>query len=399
MLNRNQRNSNLEILRIIAMFFIIAHHFAVHGMGNIDFVASNPNNYIIFFCGILGKIGVVVFVLISAYFMINSKFTLRKLLVLGGEVYFYSVIFLLIFKIFLPPVEPITLENIGIYLLPISHSAYWFVTAYIVLMLLSPFLNKFIKSLSKKNFIRLLLLCIVLWSIFPTFTPTFMDAGAPMFVGYSFQFVPILWFVVLYFIGSFIRLHFDIDKLSFKKLIAIFSLSMIITYVASCIIGYYDIIYPLSQNLHMWVGYPIEAVDDGILYMAPALENKLFVLIASTTLFLIFLKRKEFSNKYINYIAGSAFGVYLIHDNLIVRHYLWKTILNTSSYYNSSNLILFAIAALVLIYVACTGIDFIRRWTIEKLWIWIVDNKLNHLPDWIERQLKKFETYLDGYLK
>ena len=119
----------------------------------------------------------------------------------------------------------------------------------------------------------------------------------------------------------------------------------------------------------MWVGYPIEAVDDGILYMAPALENKLFVLIASTTLFLIFLKRKEFSNKYVNYIAGSTFGVYLIHDNLIVRHYLWKTILNTSSYYNSSNLILFAIAALVLIYVACTGIDFIRRWTIEKLWI------------------------------
>jgi len=73
--------------------------------------------------------------------MINSKFTLRKLLVLGCEVYFYSVIFLLIFKIFLPPVEPITLENIGIYLLPISHSAYWSVTAYIVLMLLSPFLN------------------------------------------------------------------------------------------------------------------------------------------------------------------------------------------------------------------------------------------------------------------
>ena len=139
-MNRNQRNSNLEILRIVAMFFIIAHHFAVHGMGNIDFVASNPNNYIIFFCGILGKIGVVVFVLISAYFMINSKFTLRKLRVLGGEVYFYSVIFLLIFKIFLPPVKPITLENIGIYLLPISHSAYWFVTAYIVLMLLSPFL-------------------------------------------------------------------------------------------------------------------------------------------------------------------------------------------------------------------------------------------------------------------
>ena len=399
MLNRNLRNSNLEILRIIAMFFIIAHHFAVHGMGNVDFVASNLNNYIIFFCGILGKIGVVVFILISAYFMINSKFTLRKLLVLGGEVYFYSLIFLLIFTVFLPSAEPITLENIGIYLLPISHSAYWFVTDYIVLMLLSPFLNKFIKGLSKDNFIRLLLLFVVLWSIFPTFTPTFMDAGAPMFVGYSFQFVPILWFVILYFIGSFIRLYMDIDKISFKKLIAFFSISMIITYAASCIIGYYDIVCPLSSNLHMWVGYPIEAVNDGSLYMAPALENKFFVLIASTTLFLIFLKRKEFSNKYINYIAASAFGVYLIHDNLILRPFLWKTLLNTSTYYNSSYLILFVIAALLLIYAVCTGIDFIRRWTVEKLWIWIVDNKLNHLPDWIDRQIKRFEVYLDNYLK
>ena len=324
---------------------------------------------------------------------------LRKLLILGGEVYFYSLIFLLIFTVFLPPAESITLENIGIYLLPISHSAYWFVTDYIVLMLLSPFLNKFIKGLSKSNFIRLLLLFVVLWSIFPSFTPTFMDAGAPMFVGYSFQYVPILWFVVLYFIGSFIRLHVDIDKISFKKLIAFFSISMIITYVASCIIGYYDIVYPLSQNLHMWVGYPIEAVNDGSLYMAPALENKIFVLIASTALFLIFLKRKEFSNKYINYIAASAFGVYLIHDNLIIRPFLWKTLLNTSSYYNSVYLILFAIVALVLIYAACTGIDFIRRWTVEKLWIWIVDNKLNHLPDWINRQIKRFEIYLDNYLK
>lgn len=400
MLKKNKRNSNLEILRIIAMFFIILHHFAVHGMSHVDFVASNLNTYLIFFCGILGKMGVVVFILISAYFMVNSKFTLRKLLLLGGEVYFYSLIFLLIFEFLLPPAKPITFDIVGISLLPISHSAYWFVTDYIVLMLLSPFLNKFIKGLSKSSFMKLLLLFIVLWSIFPTFTPTFMNGpAASMFVGYSFQYVPIIWFVILYFIGSFIRLHVDIDKISFKKLFAFFSISILITYVASSIIGYYDIIHPLSKNLHVWVGFPIEDINDGILYMVPALENKLFVLIASIALFLIFLKRKQFSNKYINYVAASTFGVYLIHDNVILRHYMWHTILNTSSYYNSSTLFLFVIVVSILIFVACTGIDFIRRWTVERAWIWIVDHKLNHLPDWFNRIMNGFESYLDNYLK
>ena len=118
--------------------------------------------------------------------------------------------------------------------------------------------------------------------------------AASMFVGYSFQYVPIIWFVILYFMGSFIRLHVDIDKISFKKLFAFFSISILITYVASSIIGYYDIIHPLSKNLHVWVGFPIEDINDGILYMVPALENKLFVLIASIALFFIFLKIKQF---------------------------------------------------------------------------------------------------------
>ena len=85
-----QRNSNLEILRIIAMLFIIAHHFSVHGFGDVNFAISNANNYVIYFFGILGKIGVDVFIIISAYFMIDSKFNLKKLFVLGGDLLLFD---------------------------------------------------------------------------------------------------------------------------------------------------------------------------------------------------------------------------------------------------------------------------------------------------------------------
>ena len=400
MSNRIERNSNLEILRIIAMIFIIAHHFAVHGMGDVNFIASNSNNYVIYFLGILGKIGVNIFVLISAYFMIDSKFTFRKFLILGGEVYFYALLFLLIFAEFITPSSPLTMVDYGVTLLPISHSAYWFVTDYIVLMILSPFLNKFIKSMSKYSLIKLLTVLLVIWVVFPSITPTFIDGPvATMFVGYSFQYVPIVWFIILYIISSFIKLHVDIDKISFKNLILVFSISMIITYAVACIIGYYDIILPADKNLHMLFGYPIEGLFDDRLFMWSALENRIFLFVASLALFLIFLKRKEFSNKYINYIAGSAFGVYLIHDNSMVRPYLWKTILHVPSYYFSPYLWLFAIGSIFGIYIICTGIDIVRRETVEKIWIWIIDNYLNNIPSWFGKKFKGFENYIDNYLK
>lgn len=100
---KNQRNTNLEILRIISMVLIILHHFVVHGMYGTDIVITNINTYILIFFAMFGKLSVVIFILISAYFMIETKFTIRKLLVLGGEVYFYSFLFLAIGIFILTP--------------------------------------------------------------------------------------------------------------------------------------------------------------------------------------------------------------------------------------------------------------------------------------------------------
>ena len=38
----------------------------------------------------------------------------------------------------------------------------------------------------------------------------------------------------------------------------------------------------------------------------------------------------------------------------------------------------------IIVYIVCSGIDIIRRLTIEKLWIWIIDTKLDSiLSKWI----------------
>ena len=80
-----ERNSNLELLRIISMLLIIMHHYSIHGFSpNILYYSSNK--YILDFLSLEGKLGVNCFILISGYFMINQKFTIKKLLSILGEV-------------------------------------------------------------------------------------------------------------------------------------------------------------------------------------------------------------------------------------------------------------------------------------------------------------------------
>lgn len=372
---KKNRNSNLEFLRIIAMFFIVAHHWSVHGFGfNLP---VSTNLVIVNFFALLGKIGVCIFILISSYFMINSNFTLRKFLNLEGEVYFYSIMFLIIFTLFITPVNNINTKIILKSLFPLGCNAYWFYTDYIILMIISPFLNKFIHSISTKDYLKLMIILIGIWSIYPTI------------FGKYFGFNDMIWFIVLYVLGGFIRLHISVNKINIWRLSYIcilFLALMSILYISTNFIGILTqnkLIFDFSKNFIK--------------------SQNLFVLIISLLLFLIFLGRKEFNNKYINVIAGSSFGVYLIHDNIIVRSFLWEKILNNISFYYSHYLILFALFSIPLVYVICTVIDLIRRYSIEKLWFYILDKKLDKIEEWFNKTMSvlklKFKFILINYFE
>ena len=367
---KNQRDSNLEVLRIIAMLFIVIFHLTRHGFDGVPFLLSNPNSSFLYFFATLGKLGVDIFIIISAYFMVKQKFKFQKLLILGGEVYFYSILCLIIFTLFLTPLTPISIQDLLKTVLPISHG-YWFIADYIALMLISPFLNMAIHKLSRQNFLKILIVSLILWSVFPTFT------------GDCFGVTDMVLFIVLYLIGSFIRLHVDLDKINMKKLIIICLLSLITT---TLIFGGFDSI--LNQ-------LPAFNKETSIFKQS----YSIFILTSAITLFLIFAKRKEFSNKYINYISGSVLGVYLIHSNVFVWPWLFRSFLHVQTRINSPNLFIFCIVSTILVYIVCTGIDIVRRLTVEKVWIWIVDNKLNNIPKWCNHKFEILEEKISYYLK
>ncbi len=96
---QKQRDSNLELFRIIVMLSIIAHHYVVNSgiWGVIQESEPSTNTLFYYLFGMWGKTGINCFVLITGWFMCTSQITLRKFLKLLLEIEFYKIIIGIIF--------------------------------------------------------------------------------------------------------------------------------------------------------------------------------------------------------------------------------------------------------------------------------------------------------------
>ncbi len=135
------RNTSLDSLRIISMLMIVILHVNSHGgvLNNISYVNTTIARLFEYFC----VCAVNIFILISGYFLVDSKFKLSRLIKLLLQVWFYSwvinIIMVLAGNATLSAKELISIA------FPISYKEYWFITAYIIMYLLSPALNRLIK--------------------------------------------------------------------------------------------------------------------------------------------------------------------------------------------------------------------------------------------------------------
>lgn len=190
-----QRNSNLELYRIIVMLLIVAHHYVVNS-GLMEEMAKDPlssRSLFFYIFGMWGKTGINCFVLITGYFMCKSQITIRKFLKLFLEVEFYNVVIYVIFTA--TSYQPFSLKEAVLMLWPIKSIATGFTSCFLVFYMFIPFLNVLISHLDKKMHGRLMLLCL--------FTYTLMGTIHCFQVTMNY----VSWFCVLYFIASYIRLY------------------------------------------------------------------------------------------------------------------------------------------------------------------------------------------------
>lgn len=152
-MKKNDRKSNIELLRIILMIMIIIHHFVYHNARTIEMYTIVD---LIFFPA--GPLAVMTFMIITGFFMVEKKIKTEKVLKTIASVYFYTIGIKVLLQ---GKVE----ENITneMYYLPIINKTYWFITDYIYIYLSIPIINILIKNTTKKQYKTILLIMPLLF--------------------------------------------------------------------------------------------------------------------------------------------------------------------------------------------------------------------------------------------
>ena len=366
-MNKLERQSNFELLRILSILFIILYHIAHHGNwgdGGAYFPENITFNVLFLQCLLpLGKLGVDLFVLISGYFLISySKCTWPKLFLIWAEMIFYSILISGLFVLF----DNTTLtprQTLDIFL-PFLANTWWFASAYMIILALSPFLNKMILACDEKGHLRLIVGMLLLWTIIPITT------------GINLQLNDVIWFFVLYTIAAYIRLYPNRFR---RKTTAYLSVAAIVYVILIMITYCIDITGYTSE---FWGIY--NYIDNNNRMNSP------FILIISICLLLVFCKINVGKIKTINVISSTAFGIYLIHDHPLVRQWLYSEFFDCLGHTHSDTLFLYVLLMAGTVFTICSIIELLR--------IKIIDSQLKRLIDPISTLNKKIDYYLDRFL-
>lgn len=285
------RQSNLELLRIVAMLMVLAVHA---NFGALDYVrapeitAAPVSAFSRFFWESACLICVNLFVLISGYFSI--RLSLKRVVSYIFIVVFWSVLPAVSFLII--PANSLTsgisIETVWESLIPLTGN--WFISAYFILMLFAPILNSWVETCGQK---RLLASICALCSLMFYFWG--MVYKADFNDGYS-----ALSFFVLYLIGRYLKLY--PGRINCIPTV-VFPFVFLATTLGLTLLGFYGVKENI-QNTYSWY----------IPYCSP------FTMVGTIAFFLSFTRLK-FQSRAVNFFAVSAFSVFLAHFSVFVYPY------------------------------------------------------------------------------
>ena len=319
------RSSNIELLRIIAMIMIVGHHFVLYGVKqsynqNIaGEIFSNGNIINKLFAAFMlpgGVVGVAIFFLIAGYFGINSdKISLNKIVI---PTVIYSLLGLSIFyiiditKIYSISDNKEILKKSLSSILPIGNEVYWFITIYVILMLMKPGLNKIIMTLKNSGLIITILFMLFEYMIArQVLSPVFAIIESSLF----------------YIIGAFMSIYKD-ELTGIKKEVFLFIF----------IIGWGG--YVILTNIH-FIGSEVVGIC-------------LFGGISAIGIFQYCSRLNVKNNHVINNLAILTFDVYLLHEFPLLREFIWGKLLKVQVLFENRLFPILAVIEVLLIYFVLT---------------------------------------------
>lgn len=330
-----QRNSSIELLRIIAMYMILAHHFIVHNAfaaNDLPFGIQKMFFQLVMAAG--GKVGVIIFFSISAWFFLDKEQTIkscwRRVWLMEREVLFWSLCLVAFYLIFdraditgLP--DNLVLKSF----FPLNTGVWWYATSYAVFLILLPFLDKGLRAIGRRYHLILAATMLVLYGL-RSFLPDLMDA-TPLGSVLAFTYIFILISAYKWYMKPFTTWQ--------AWLLIIIGFAFFCLYTSLSV-------YKAKQGIFM----DIYIVNDW----------KMPVMMIGFGMFLLF-QRITFHSRIINRIAQSAFAVYLITDYEASEKLLWTRLFNLQDLVALRHAIPRILLILLAIYVICTLLDFVRQ--------------------------------------
>lgn len=311
------RKSNIELLRIFSMLYIIFYHILIHSIAptykDFDFLLKPITATL--------HVGVICFILISGYF--GVKLTVGGLIKLIVPCLFYSSIFLIIDLLW----GNLSFSHI---LTSSSPFQWWYVNVYFCLLLLTPIINIPLKTSSELQILFFTTLLGVVACLSSYFVPALTDGKNP------------INFIFIYYVGYTLRtsLATQIKKLTLRSIILLYVGFNII--VALLLLMTFNGFGRIRDLLFYKLVFPYSSIG----------------LIINAVLFFIIFTKINISKKWINTIAASTFGVYLLHENGLTGRYIYPLIGSFTAKLHAFYQVLFlGLGATLMLFLFCFLID------------------------------------------
>lgn len=342
---KKERQSGIELLRIIAILQVIYLHVYLYGkLHEASAAAGSLDGALVTYVWSLCRAPVDLFIMISGYFMITSTFdigkTIKRAATTYGAMIFYSLTIAAIFFIFDP--NKISVVSITKAFFPLTSKIWYFLSNYILIVLLSPFLNRMLTTLTKRQYLYLVSIVFFVMSVWSTIS--YIDGLSNVFqinkIVDPYYGKSLGGFLLFYIIGGYLRLFVPSKEKVGKKHNLQFK--YLIIFVVLCTID-----FVLRRSF------------DGYSKVFGAFNNPLVVI--ESACLILFFRDFKFRSKFINIMAGTTLGVYAIHEHHYVRTWLWNIFdFSDKALYDSLIYIPLTILVCLIVFVACALIELLR---------------------------------------
>lgn len=359
-----KRDSGLDFLRILSMIMVTTLHFFNHG-GLIN-SALTPGHYNWYLANIVFSLCYVCvncFVMLSGYFQCTSKCKLRRIASIWVQAMAYSLGLYIVTALYSGSFSLTELVKSG---LAVTMERYWFVTSYLLMYALSPFLNSAITAMDKRKHFACLCVLLSLFSLLSNLV--YINDFAGIQGGYQ-----VVWFCTLYLVAAYIRLYVPVNPKRRARYGAAYVL------LCLCICG--------ERFAATWLTpYIFGSVKLSSFFFS---YNSICTAGASIALFLLMRTveiKSHFLTKVIGFLAPLCFGVYLLHDHPNIRPLLWDW-LNPAATAGAPYMLLYAVACVSAIFLVGCAVEWFRKQIFRLLQI---DKLVDFLSDKTEALCRKW---------